>query len=330
MTYIIIDLEWNQSYTGKGIVECKNGNKLYGEIIQIGAVKLDDCFRAGDEFKINIKPKYYKIIHHKVKQITGIGQRELERGKDFKTAIGEFKSWCGEDCVFLTWGPDDMRILRQNLDIYKMDASWADTWFNVQMIYNIQTDGGSNQKALSTAMEHFGIEATRPMHDALNDAYYTALVTERLDMQAGIARLVQDASMRVAKDDVGPLACELYEGFESRYEAFAHKDMARVKCPKCRGVCSDARKWVYERRGQYMMLASCKEHGKFLVRLKFSKKSDGKLRVTKSIYEACDGADAAYENCREKSDARKKKLGASRTRAPLRKKIEARSTKDKI
>ncbi len=329
MAYIIIDLEWNQAYTSKGVVEDKKGNKLYGEIIQIGAVKLSDRFKVGEEYRINIKPKFYKVLHHKVKQITGITQKELSRGKDFKSAIDEFKSWCGEDSVFLTWGPDDMRILRQNLDIYKLDTKWAETWFNVQMIYNIQTDGGSNQKALSTAMEHFGIEATRPMHDALNDAYYTALIAGKLDMQAGIARLIEDAANGAAKDDMSPIACEFYGGYESRREAFAEREVSRVKCPECRNACT-SRKWVYERRSQYMTLAECEEHGRFLARLKFSKKTDGKYRITKSMYEAGDGADALYGKCLEKAEARKKRIDNARENRALRKKDIANHTRERI
>ncbi len=328
MAYIIVDLEWNQSYTGKGIVEDKRGHKLYGEIIQIGAVKLSDSFVAQDSFKINIKPKFYKVIHHKVKQITGITQKELNCGKDFVTAISEFRAWCGQDSIFLTWGPDDMRILRQNLDIYKLETSWAETWFNVQMIYNLQTDGGSNQKALSTAMEHFGIEATRPMHDALNDAYYTALIAAKLDMRAGIARLLSDAAHAAIKDETAPLACEFYGGFESRREAFAEREVARVRCPECRGAC-DMRKWVYERRSQYMTLAECKTHGHFLVKLKFSKKTDGKYRVTKSMYAAGEGADALYEKCLEKCDARKKRIDSARQGRALRKKDTSVRTGEK-
>ncbi len=315
MTYIIIDLEWNQAYPGKALAESENGNKLYGEIIQIGAVKLNSRFEIADEFKISIRPKFYKVIHHKIKQLTGIGQEELERGKDFCTAIDEFKSWCGEDCVFLTWGPDDMRILRQNFEMYRLSFAWAETWFNVQMIYNIQTDSGSNQKALSTAMEHFGIVADRPMHDALNDAYYTALVAGRLDMKAGIARLVEDAACRAAKDDTGPRACEMYGGYTSRREAFGDKDVSRIRCPECGEVCTGVRKWVFERRGQYMALADCKNHGRYLARLRFTKKESGEYGVTKSLYEAGEGADSAYDKCVEKAEQRKRRRMTGRTRS---------------
>ena len=56
MNYIILDLEWNQAIKKM---------KLYleGEIIQIGAVKLNEFFEKIETFKIGIAPKYYKKLH---------------------------------------------------------------------------------------------------------------------------------------------------------------------------------------------------------------------------------------------------------------------------
>ena len=73
--------------------------------------------------------------------------------------------------TFLTWGCDDQGILEQNIIIHDLDWDWIAGWINLQLIYNLQTDGDRNQKSLATAMEHFAIEQTRIAHDALGDAY---------------------------------------------------------------------------------------------------------------------------------------------------------------
>ena len=57
--YIIMDLEWNQARSARDVVSDRAGNKLYGEIIQVGAVKLNKENEICDEFKINIRPKFY-------------------------------------------------------------------------------------------------------------------------------------------------------------------------------------------------------------------------------------------------------------------------------
>jgi hypothetical protein len=99
--------------------------------------------------------------------------------------MAAFRAWCGEDVTFLAWGFDDITILRENLQLYGIEDNWVSRWYNAQMIFNAQTDGSNAQKALKTAMEIFEIEPSRPAHDALGDAYHTALICARLDLKKG-------------------------------------------------------------------------------------------------------------------------------------------------
>ena len=182
MNYIVIDLEWNQAMSANSSVFNKLPIHLRGEIIQIGAVKLTDNMQPGEEFKIDVKPVYFKRMHYKVKKLTGFDKERLLHGTGFKDAMEQFRAWCGDHCTFLTWGYDDQGVMEQNIIIHDLDWDWIDQWVNLQLIYNIQTDGDKNQKSLATAMEHFGIEQTRMAHDALGDAYNTALVCSHLNM----------------------------------------------------------------------------------------------------------------------------------------------------
>ncbi len=304
MTYIIMDLEWNQARSNRDVVEDSDGNKLYGEIIQVGAVKLSKDLRISDEFKINIKPKFYKRIHRKVHQITGIEQKDLAKGEEFEVAMSTFKSWCGEDFVFLTWGPDDVRVLRRNLSLYNADSSWIDSWFNLQSIYNMQTDSGDGQKSLATAMEHFGITTDEPLHDALNDAHYTALVASRLDIEKGISELLQLERQKAILDESKPLICEVYGGFRFRRDIFKDREASGVNCPICKSECESVRKWVAERNDRYVTLATCHQHGEFIARMTVTKTNDIN-NVSKIIYEAGGGALTFYEKRSKKESAKK-------------------------
>ncbi len=126
-------------------------------------------------------------MNRKVASLTGIKDAILkEQGKPFPEAMQAFHDWCGEDSAFLTWGFDDIVILKENLTLYGMDTAWVDKWYNAQLIFNAQTDGSSAQKALGSAMQIMGIEPTRPAHDALGDAYHTALICSRLRLAEGI------------------------------------------------------------------------------------------------------------------------------------------------
>lgn len=55
MSYVILDLEWNGSYS-------KVLHKFVNEIIEIGAVKLDDELNVCDTFTMLVAPKSVKAM----------------------------------------------------------------------------------------------------------------------------------------------------------------------------------------------------------------------------------------------------------------------------
>ena len=188
MQYIILDMEWNQPWPGSYSAKKALPSPMRGEIVQIGAVRMTQEQQVADEFQILIRPKYFKKMNRKVASLTGIRDSLLrEKGVSFPEAAAQFAAWCGEDCVFLTWGFDDITILRENLAVFGLESGWTARWYNAQLIFNAQTDGSGAQKALSTAMQMMDIAPTRAAHDALGDAYHTALVCQKLRLAEGIA-----------------------------------------------------------------------------------------------------------------------------------------------
>ena len=51
MNYVVVDLEWNQAMSSKSSVFNRLPIHLRGEIIQIGAVKLNEDMSPGEEFR---------------------------------------------------------------------------------------------------------------------------------------------------------------------------------------------------------------------------------------------------------------------------------------
>ncbi len=296
MNYVVVDLEWNQAMSSKSSVFNKLPIHLRGEIIEIGAVKLDEAMRPADEFTVDVKPVYFKRMHYKVKKITGFDKERLAKGVTFPDALEQFRAWCGDDVTFLTWGCDDQGILEQNIIIHDLDWDWIAGWINLQLIYNLQTGGDKNQKSLASAMEHFGIEQTRVAHDALGDAYNTALVSTYLDMDEGL-RLYPEAGKILAArmpnykppvENTGPdsLVHESFEGFESKAAAFADARLDALLCPVC-GKAMESVRWVNQGDQRYMNLFSCEEHGAFLARVRFRKDPvNGSWTANKLVYQA--------------------------------------------
>ena len=319
MNYIVLDMEWNQPWPGSPSAKKVLPVQIRGEIIQIGAVRITEDRQVGDEFQVLIKPKFYRRLNRRVSKLTGIKEAQLrDEGIPMAEAMARFRSWCGEDVIFLTWGFDDITILRENLRLYGIDESWVNRWYNAQMIFNAQTDGSSSQKALKTAMEIFGIEATRPAHDALGDAYHTALICAKLDLTRGVMEYGQAVKSHEngfhGAELPGCIGRKVFYDFADKQAALTAMDKEENKCPTC-GAQMTGTRWFAQPGRRDMDLAECPEHGKFLIRIRLSDQPDGKVRVSRLTYEATSEAAEAYARRSEKADPEVRRLsGAQRRR----------------
>ena len=317
MDYIVLDMEWNQPWPGSPSAKKVLPVQIRGEIIQIGAVRLRDG-EVADEYQVMIRPKYYRRLNRRVSKLTGIKEsRLLAEGIPFPEAMEQFRAWCGDDVVFLTWGFDDIGILRENLRLFKLEEDWTGKWFNAQMIFNAQTDGSNAQKALKTAMEIFGIEATRPAHDALGDAYHTALICAKLDLAKGTEEYGQALKSHEngfhGAELPGCICRKVFHDYADKRAALAAMTGAENQCPTCGRQMLGSR-WFAQPGHRYMDLATCPEHGKFLIRVRLSEQSDGKIRVSRLTYEATSEAAEAYARRAEKAEPEERRPGSRRRR----------------
>jgi len=299
MQYIVLDMEWNQPWPGSYAAKKTLESPIRGEIIQIGAVRVSESREVLDEFQVLIRPKYYKKLNKKISSLTGIKDAVLkEKGVPFPEAMTAFQKWCGEDIVFLTWGFDDIRILKENLLLFHLDTKWVDRWYNAQMIFNAQTDGTSAQKALKTAMEIMGIEATRPAHDALGDAYHTALICSKLDLEKGM----EQYGKSLESHENGFHGAELpdcldrkvFKGFADKASAMEAMTVTENICPKC-GKQMKAQKWISQPAHRYMAKMSCNKCGGFLVRIRLHHEEDETIRVSRLVYTGSSEAAKSYD-----------------------------------
>ena len=306
MDYIVLDMEWNQPWPGSPSARKVLPVQIRGEIIQIGAVRVTEDQQVEDEFQVMVKPKIYRRLNRRVSKLTGIKESQLrEEGVSMEEAMERFRSWCGEDVIFLTWGFDDITILRENLQLYGIAEDWVSRWYNAQMIFNAQTDGSTSQKSLKTAMEMFEIEATRPAHDALGDAYHTALICAKLDLKKG----TEEYGTALKSHENGFHGAELpgcinrkvFYDYADKRAALSAMSGAENLCPVCGGKMLGSR-WFAQPGRRYMDLASCPKHGKFLIRVRLSDQPDGTVRVSRLTYEGTSEAAEAYARRVEKAD----------------------------
>ena len=108
MSYVILDLEWNSAYSYKL-------KRFVNEIIEFGAVRLDDELNIESAFSSLVKPKIGRKLNGKVKQLTKISITELKQdGVSFLTAAEKFAEFLGDSTV-LTWGTSDIHALIEPL-----------------------------------------------------------------------------------------------------------------------------------------------------------------------------------------------------------------------
>ncbi len=179
----ILDLEFNQAFDfGNNSIAPNPACRF--EIIQIGAVKLNDDYEITDKFSINIKPELYKRIHPYVEKITGLTDSDFINAPAFKDAYSKFHKFMGHDKILGTWGYSDVKALFRNITFNNIvKPPIIINYVDIQKLatqYLKYSKGGTI--GLKNAVEAFNIEIdeTKHFHNAFSDAYYTALVLKKI------------------------------------------------------------------------------------------------------------------------------------------------------
>lgn len=251
MQYIVLDLEWNQALNGERVH--RRGLVLSGEIIQIGAVRLDENLTAVDTLRLNVAPRYYKKMHWSVRKLTGISTKSLSDGIPFPEAYEQFAAWCGEDAVLLTWGPDDLPMLETNLRLHALSTEELPPFYDLQRIYSRTVSGEKRQCSLSDALTTLGITESYPPHDALNDALNTAQICAHLPLADAIAHYDDNILLKTPAAD-RPAGEEIaYASYEAMMQA---NEKPAMLCPLC-GAPLVFGKWVRRSAGRRSTMAVC-------------------------------------------------------------------------
>ena len=309
MYYITLDLEWNQAYAQKAMaVQKQLSCRLRGEVIQIGAVKLDEHMHVCGSYSVIIRPKYFRHMHRQVEKLTGISQAMVDGGMPLPEAVVGFRRFCGEDFAFLTWGPDDIPMLKDNFRIHDLSTVWLDRTYDMQIMFNRQTDGLSKQRSLEYAMEHFGISMNLPAHDALNDAYFTALVAQKLDIPRGMREYDETQGQYLLSDVIGD-ADGGDDGYVTVSEMLADESAIAPPCPVCGGKLAPMEASLHSRGQRYTFLYRCKKDGPMFLSLKLQHNLNDTFRARRMITHASEEEIAAFRTRLGEISIRRKARG---------------------
>jgi len=100
---IVFDLEWNIGYQPKTFLYHGTELTLRGEIIQIGAARINDRGDVLDTFEVNLKPHIFRKLQHHIAKVTGLSQGDLDAGLPMKEGLQKFLDWAGDDAELAEW-----------------------------------------------------------------------------------------------------------------------------------------------------------------------------------------------------------------------------------
>ncbi len=249
MDFVIFDLEWNSGY-------CKKTKKFINEIIELGAVKVNEQMETIGQFSIFIRPEITKRLNSKVKELTQLTNEDLIHGATFNYAISKFRKFT-DGCVIMSWSTSDLSALEANCEYYNRSPKipFLKRYADVQAYCQDVIGSGKNQLALQTAADMLDIRSDDvPLHRAVGDSILTARILKKLydaERFAKYIRIVDDEfyarlnfhstyiydinNPLINNDDMFILCdvcsskCEVKNGWKSRNKSF----YADLYCPVC-------------------------------------------------------------------------------------------------
>ncbi|MCI7062598.1 MAG: exonuclease domain-containing protein [Lachnospiraceae bacterium] len=172
MQHIMIDLEMNKiekQWRGK--------NKLSSELIEIGAVRMDEQFNVVDTYQSYVKPEFGPM-DAVIIDLTGITDDKLVGAPDFAVAMDDFAGWIGkEETRYYSWSMSDIRQFQHEAAfksypgeiIGEMEKHWTDFQEEFRKLLGLH-----HRIKLSYAVSAADYEFQGAQHTALADAVNTA------------------------------------------------------------------------------------------------------------------------------------------------------------
>ena len=275
--FIVFDLEWNQPLPGKEYGF--DVSKLSGEIIEIGAVKMEylgGTLIPRGVFSSDIKPVCYKTIHYHVKKVTHKTNADLAKGEPFEQAYSKFMEFCGQDAILAGWSNSDTDMLKTNLKFFDMDDRLGMYFLDVQPMFSVFSTEKGRQRSVEFAVEYFGIPVEESFHSATSDAKYTAKILQNIFDRNKTSEVLSVISSSAVD-------CDLKREYTTVGAPCDHPSQAQMlvtgfnsRCPVCGGDFEVKMKPFRIRKSSYA-LYGCPKDGEFFGRTRIKKNKEGKF-----------------------------------------------------
>ena len=193
MHYVILDMEWDSAYY-------KAEKRFINQILQIGAVKLDENFNIIDIFDVTIKSSISRRVSRRFTELTGITKEMMLEGILLEDAVDRYNSWIGDDTVTITWSNSDLYTIAENEKYllrskkFKIDK-YLDLQVFIQEELRLLGHEIKSQISLGGAAELLGITTQNyDLHTAKDDSLLCATLLKKHYNEAAFEKLIKDTS----------------------------------------------------------------------------------------------------------------------------------------
>lgn len=179
--YVIVDLE--MCNVPKGIK--RDAYNWRNELIQIGAVLVDESLNITDEFMTLVSPEF-GVVDNFIEKLTGISRKDVQGAPKFKEALEMFVNWVPSDAILVSWSENDENQIRKEIEAKNILVEglndYIDTWVDCQKTFGEKMNAQKNYK-LSEALIIADIDYDDGEHDALVDAKNTAQLFVKMERE---------------------------------------------------------------------------------------------------------------------------------------------------
>ncbi len=270
MEYIILDNEWHTPY-------CKINGKCINELIEIGAVKLDENLNEISRFSVLIKSTFTKKLSTRFQRLTNITTEEmLEKGMTFDQAVDLYTEWAGKDAITMTWSNSDLYVLLENFRLRRrintvpIIGKYIDLQKYVQNEMIKKGSDITSQVSVSNMAIMLGIPIDGiGLHRALDDSLLCAEMLRKVYNKERLLTYMIDTSV---PDYYARLTFKAYI-IRDLNSPLVNKKKMEFKCEKCGKDAKRMTPWSF--KGHYFKAEfSCGCGNKFIGRVAFKKYYD--------------------------------------------------------
>lgn len=244
MNYIFLDLEWNSSYFPKI-------RSSINEIIEFGAIKLDENFKEIDRFNRIVRSSLTKRLSGRFKDLTGMSNEKMLNGVPFEVALKDYKNWANDNCITLTWSNTDLYVLYDNCLYFTDSAKNAQIglYADLQKYFHFELallgKPEQNQISLSNAAHLFNINTNdRELHHAVKDSEISAEIFKKIFNPEHFKQFVYDTDNPFFYKRL----CFKSYFINNLNDKNVDKKQLYIRCPKCNITAKRMTKFKFNNR----------------------------------------------------------------------------------